>query len=107
MIERRWVVRFDAQGVAVDHPGGEQQSIAWDEVGLITIDTNDSGPWNPDVWWLLKGNGKLCTFPFGATGEQATYSELNSRFPGLNIEAFVIAMSWTDNARFVCWERKA
>ena len=107
MIERRWVVRFDPSGVAVDHPGGQQQSIRFDEVQTVAIETNASGSWGPDVWWVLEGNDKMCTFPFGATGEQAAYSELTSRFPDFDSAAAIRAAGCTDNALFVCWVRKA
>ena len=107
IVERQWVVRFDAQGVAVDHPGGEQQSITWDEVRTIAIETNDSGPWGPDVWWQLEGVENFCAFPFGATGEQRAFEIILAQFPGFDSDLFSKAMWTTDNARFVCWERKA
>ena len=92
MIERRWVVRFDSRGATVDHPGGEHPSIAWDEVRTIAIETNDSGPWGPDVWWMLEGEGQLCAFPFGASGEQLAFEEIRTRFPGFDSELSAKAM---------------
>jgi len=103
MFERAIVVSLDDEGIAAAHPGGEVQRIAWSEVEQVTIETNDSGPWGADVWWILAGSGKSCTFPGGATGELEALAEFRKRFSNFSDEKVTDAMRCTSNAQFVCW----
>lgn len=105
LFERKVVVRFDESGLSVAFLEGEIQTIAWSEVRCVAIETNDSGPWGADFWWLLEGETRRCAYPQGATGELEVLAELPSRFPGFSHEAFGAANRCTSNARFVCWER--
>lgn len=105
MFEREVIVSFNEQGVAVRYPKGEAQSIDWDSVLSVAIETNDSGPWGADVWWLLEGADKRIAYPQGATGDTEMLAQYPARFPGFIDEQVIQAMGSTDNARFVCWER--
>lgn len=105
MFERKVIVSWDENGVAVAYPSGERHATAWDAVNCVAIETNDSGPWGADVWWLLEGASDRVAYPQGATGDEGMLAELPKRFPGFNHEAVILAMGCTDNARFVCWER--
>jgi hypothetical protein len=106
MFERAVVVTFDDSGISAAYPGGEVQWMAWPEVEQISIETNDTGPWGADVWWVLTGTGRRSTYPGGATGEQEALTEFRKRFPQFNEEAFIQAMCCTSNAQFVCWKRE-
>ena len=103
--ESEIVVSFDERGISASYPKGEVAAIAWSEVQRVAIETNDSGPWGADFWWLLEGETRRCAFPQGATGELEALAELPSRFPGFSHEAFGAANRCTSNARFLCWER--
>ena len=107
MVERHVVVRFDDWGVGVVTPAGEAHRIAWKAVEAVAIETNDGGPWDADVWWVLEGEGTRVAWPQGATGDEEMLSELPKRFPGFDHEAVISAMGCTDNARFDCWRRRA
>lgn len=107
MYERRVVVAFDAHGVSVTFPNDAPRTMAWAEVQCVAIETNDSGPWSGDVWWLLESADRRIGYPLGATGDDAMLTELMARFPALDHGAVVRAMGCADNARFVCWERTA
>jgi hypothetical protein len=63
-------VETTRRGVVVRYPDGNVQSIEWDALERIVVETNDSGPLDTDVWWILEGGGARCTYPGGATGEQ-------------------------------------
>ena len=106
MFERQVVVRFDESGIFSAYPDGQTQMIPWGEVECVAIETNDSGPWGADVWWLLEGGTSRCTYPQGATGDPEALAEYPKRFPGFSDAAVIKAMGCTSNARFVCWERK-
>jgi len=101
--ERQVVVTTTDKGIAALFPSsGKIQSIEWSAIDSIAVETNDSGPWGADVWWLLEGAGTACSFPQGATGEAEALSEIQHRFPAFRPKG----MNSTENARFVCWERK-
>jgi len=34
-------------------PGAPEQCIRIADLGSVYVETNDSGPWGLDVWWLL------------------------------------------------------
>jgi len=102
--EEQVVVRVDDAGVQVSFPGGEEH-IAWPEVRCVAIETNDSGPWGADLWWLIEGESKRCVYPGGATGGQEALTELAKRLQGFDHGAVIEAMGSTSNARFVCWQR--
>ena len=105
MFERQVRVMWDETGVCTHFPTGEAQAIAWAAVTVVAIETNDSGPWGADVWWLLEGAEGRVAYPQGATGDEEMLEELPRRFLGFSQEAVIQAMGCTENARFVCWER--
>jgi hypothetical protein len=105
MFERKVVVRFDEGGIVAAYRDGSIQKISWPEVDCVAIETNDSGPWGADVWWLLEGVGNCCAYPQGATGDSEALAEYGKRLPGFS-DAAVKGMNCTSNARFVCWQRK-
>lgn len=103
--ERQVVVTTDESGISAAYPNGKTESIAWAGVERITIETNDSGPWEADVWWLFEGAARRCAYPQGAIGDQETLSVLPQRFPGFSDAQVIEAMGCTSKARFVCWEK--
>jgi hypothetical protein len=70
------------------------------DLGAVQVETNDSGPWGADVWWLLedKSGETKVSFPQLATGEEAALARLRL-LPGFEIRG----MNSGENARFVCW----
>ena len=107
LFERKVIVRLDDSGISASYPTGESQTVSWPEIQRVAIETNDSGPWGADFWWLLEGETKRCTFPQGATGEIAAVEAFPARFPGFSHEAVTKANHCTSNARFLCWERSS
>ena len=105
VFEREVIVRLDDAGISSTYPDGATQSIQWADVRRVVVETNDSGPWGADVWWLLEGETTRCTYPQGATGDPEALAEYPRRFPDFNHEAVITAMGCTSNARFVCWEQ--
>lgn len=104
MFEREVIVRFDEHSVSASYPNGETQRIRWEEVGRVAIETNDSGPWGADVWWILEGENHRVVYPQGATGDLEMLAEYEKRLLRFDDEAVIKAMGCTSNARFVCWE---
>lgn len=98
-------VDFNEQCISATYPDGRVESIAWTVVVRITIETNDRGPWDTDVWWIVEGERARCVYPLGATGDSEALAEYSKRFPVFDDMKVVEAMGCTSNARFVCWER--
>lgn len=103
MDEESVLVQFDSNGITATFPEGKVSSIAWSDVCTVAIETNDSGPWGFDFWWLLEGVSTRCAFPQGATGELEAVDEIRRRFTPFREEEFLNAVTSVDNARFVCW----
>jgi hypothetical protein len=86
--------------IQVHHDGGRALSLPLSDLRRILVETNASGPWGLDVWWILEGSdpeAALC-FPLGAIGEEAFLSYAKT-LAGFEIRG----MNSTANARFECW----
>lgn len=104
--EARWVVAVDAEGIRVTDEAGEVRAVARSELTGVAIETNETGPWGADVWWLLFGDGDrlACVFPMGATGQEAAVHYL-AALPGFDHAEMIDAMRSTDNRLFPVWRR--
>lgn len=105
LFERAVTVQTDDQEISARYPDGTILSIRWGEIQSVSIETNDSGPWGADVWWLIEGDQSRCTYPGGATGDIEALKALESRLTGFDDECVVRAMGCTSNRRFVCWQK--
>lgn len=81
-------------------PGQAEQRMRMIDVAAVFVETNESGPWGADVWWLLNdGAGQTrVAFPQMATGEDAALKRL-SQLPGFEVRG----MNSVEGARFLCW----
>ena len=98
------VVTVSDEQVSCTRPNGKVETIAWDELRFVLIETTDEGPFATDVFWVLAGNDSGCVVPMGAAGEDELISKLQA-LPNFDNQAFLEAMSSTTNRRFVCWKR--
>ena len=104
--ECRYVVTIDDRRVTCRHPSGREDEIAWDELDEVIVETNDTGPWGTDVFWVLLGHKSRtgCVIPQGATGERELLGALQ-RLPGFDNKQLIAAMTCTENRAFHCWRR--
>jgi hypothetical protein len=103
--EAEFVVHFDDDEVVCSRPNGVIERVAWADLEAVIIETNDTGPWGADLWWLLLGARQTgCLFPNGATGETEVAERLR-QLPDFDFEAFFQAMQSTENQRFLCWRK--
>ena len=104
--EAKWTIATDDDSVRIIDEDGATRSVAKDALSAVIIETNDSGPWRADVWWLLFGadDRVACIFPQGSTGETALIDYL-SALPGFDHGQLIGAMGSTDNAVFPVWRR--
>jgi hypothetical protein len=106
--EARWHVEEGPEVLCVRDAEGQVSALAKAELSGVAIETNDTGPWGADVWWLLFGSCDqlACAFPQGATGEQAAIDYLMA-LDGFDHGAYHRAMSSTENAIFPVWRRQS
>ena len=106
MSETEHIVAFDGERIGVTDPEGEETTLALAELNGVMIETNDSGPFGADVWWLLFGadDRVAVAFPQGASGEQPAIDWLTG-LPGFDHDAMTMAMGSTANAVFPVWRR--
>src|SRR4051794_23331757 len=91
--ESSWNVSADELGFRATDQTGKTMFSPKDDLTLVAIATNDSGPWGADVWWLMYGaDGRLaCGFPQGATGEKNVLDALMA-LPGFDQREMIKAM---------------
>lgn len=106
--EARWKVVIDADTLRVIDAKGNERSIFKADISGVAIETNDSGPWGADVWWLIFGrdDSLACAYPQGATGEQPSLDYLVA-LTGFNHSEMIQGMSSVENAVFPVWRKPA
>jgi hypothetical protein len=67
-----FVVSVSDAEIINTRPDGVIERVAVKDLQEVAIETNTSGPWGADVWWLLRGSSPdaRCAYPGGASGEQ-------------------------------------
>lgn len=103
--EDDYIATLTDEYLRVEHPSRKAEQIAWKDIGEIYIVTTDEGPFLPDVWLVLLGNGAGCSLPQGAPQYDAVYN-LVSKYEGFDFEAVIRSALSTENARFLVWKRK-
>jgi len=103
--EAQFVVEVTADDEIICRaPKQAEQRIRMNDLASVYVETNDSGPWGADVWWLLNddtGQTRVA-FPQLATGEDAALERLR-QLPGFEVRG----MNSGENARFMCWPTPA
>ena len=104
--EARWTVAVDDTEICITDHEGNTKSVAKTELSRVMVETNDTGPWGTDVWWLLFGENQqlTCAFPHGATGYQLA-TDYFARLEGFDHAALIAAMGSTQNAFFPVWRK--
>ena len=90
--------------VKVTHPKRKTEQIDWNEIEEIKLINTDEGPFLPDVWLILMGNGKGCSIPQGSDGWNKVY-DIVSKYDGFNFENVIKSASCADNETFELWQK--
>lgn len=104
--EAKWVLECEGDLLCATDDKGAVRQLPKSELNGVIIETNDSGPWGADVWWLLFGRDDrvAIAYPQGATGEDVMLNYLTS-LPGFDHTKMIDAMRSTTNAVFPVWRR--
>jgi len=105
--EARWFVAIDDDVLTVIDGTGGRSTCALSDIAGIAIETNDSGPWGADVWWLFfRSDGQpTLAYPQGARGEALVLDRI-TKLRGFDHAKMIEAMASTDNANFIVWEQE-
>lgn len=99
-----WTVVLADNLIRVRDEQGRLQFVGMSDLSAVVVETNDSGPWGLDVWWLLFDAREqlVCAFPQGAAGESGVLDRLMA-LPGFDYGQLSKAMRSTANDRFPVW----
>lgn len=102
--ESLWRVTIDDDAIHVMDDQGGRSAVAIRDLSGVAIETNDSGPWGIDLWWLLfDADDRMAgAVPQGATGEQALI-DFAMTLPDFDHQKMTKAMRSTANASFALW----
>ncbi|MDM3872021.1 hypothetical protein QSV34_11750 [Porticoccus sp. W117] len=95
--ESDFIVHDDGIRISVIYPDGNRQSISWNELSVIEVQTYES--WGMDVWFILKSNSHEISFPLGSNGDKAVIENLK-KLPGFVIKG----MNSIEKQTFTCWK---
>jgi hypothetical protein len=101
-----FIIKVCDSEVRCTRPDGHVERVAWDDLQTVIVQTTSDGPCLPDVFWILAGSSASsgCVIPQGATGGTILLQRLQ-KLPGFDGDAFLNAMSCTDDRKFLCWQR--
>ena len=104
--EAQVVVADQGDFVSAKFPNGDTQTLSWDALIRFEIQTNESGPWGWDVWFVLVGSEDEVSFPLGATGQDEVLAKVQA-VTGKDREQLIDGMNCTTDRTFVTWEKHA
>jgi hypothetical protein len=101
------ILEIDDERIRCLFPDGTVQQMAWDKLRAVIIETNDKGPFEEDVFFLLWSDSEedFCAIPQSADSTQSLIAKLQC-LPEFYNEAVIRAMGCTSNRSFLCWEKK-
>jgi hypothetical protein len=104
-MENKFLVTVNEEFIQCQRPDGHVESVRWDDLRGVVIETTDRGPFGTDVFWLLAGEKGGCIIPMGAQGEEALLENFK-RLPRFDFQGMILAMGSTENERFVVWHHR-
>jgi hypothetical protein len=91
--------------ISVEQEGAGREEVRWADIIAIDMVTTDKGPFEPDVWLVLRTDSLSCRLPQGAPDYDAVYDRV-SAFPGFSFDNVIQAMMSTGNATFELWRKE-
>lgn len=101
--EQRTCVEFDEAEIRYLGADGRLDTVRWDELRSLAIETNDGGPFVEDVYLHLVGRESSFYVPQAAQGFDDLVGRL-FELPRFDCKSFARAMGSTANAYFPCWD---
>ncbi|HVU53581.1 MAG TPA: hypothetical protein VHD83_00935 [Puia sp.] len=104
--EEDYKIAITESAVSVVLPDGKTMEIEWDKIQVIALSNTDQGPWQPDIWLIMAGEGQGVIFPHGAKGFDEVIERV-SKFEGFDHHAIGLSMCCAENAEFILWGNRA
>ena len=95
----RCLIDISDSGVRCKHPDGTVESIAWDDLESVTVETTGA-----DIFWILSGASSRCVVPQGAV-DNFDLLEAFQELPGFDNNVVIKTMTGMDTGKFLCWKR--
>lgn len=103
MIPERLRFVVDDLGVAAIEPGRRLVRIAWNDLRMVAIVSNDGGPTEDELFFVLHGTaGRLLTISHDESIECGLLPVLQ-RLPGFDHAKLSDASCCTEHGELVCW----
>ena len=96
-------VLISDQKVKLILPDDREFEVAWNELSLVAIETNNEGPFMEDVFLVLATKKYSLRIPQSATGSNELLERLQS-LPNFDNEAVISAMGCAEERIFICWD---
>lgn len=98
-------VNYDDRIITVDDGAGDLATIAWGDIGSVTVLTTDAGPFETDLFWVVsdRDGRQTITIPMDANGEHTLLIAMQARLSGFDNMAVIEAMSCTGGGVFRIW----
>ncbi|MEW4455918.1 hypothetical protein AB1L30_24835 [Bremerella sp. JC817] len=96
----------DDEGVSMAFTRRRVVRIAWRDLVRVAIETNDRGPFEEDVFFVLETDDNRVAIPQSFSGTDGLISYLGDHLPGFDFGPMIAAMASADNQEFVCWEKQ-
>jgi hypothetical protein len=100
-----FVVEMDDEWIRNHRPAGKIEQVRWSDLQAVILETTDEGPGVCDVFWILVGKGSGCVIPQDAGNGKELLQRLQE-LPDFDNRKVIEAMGSSENAKFLCWERK-
>lgn len=99
-------VTFDDRLITVHQSDAREQTIAWSDLGAVTLITTGGIGDEAELFWQLtdREDHRRALLPMGALGEHDLLKAMQSRLHGFDNMAVVEAMSNATDASFLVWE---
>jgi hypothetical protein len=91
------------QEVKLILPDDREFKVAWNELSLVAIETNNQGPFVEDVFWVLATKEYSLRIPQSATGSTELLERLQS-LPNFDNGSVISAMGCAEDRFFICWD---
>jgi len=106
LIQPEFVVEMDDEWIRCHRPEGKFEQVKWSDLQAVILETTDEGPAVCDVFWILVGKGSGCVIPQDVANGKELLQRLQA-LPDFDNRKVIEAMGSSENAKFLCWERKA
>ncbi len=93
-----YIAALSGNEIHITRPDGSAAFVDISDLSKVLVATNDGGPWDYDVWFVLEGSKGSLEFPLETRGREEVLALLK-QLPGFELRG----MNSTGNARFECW----